>query len=109
MKIILRSNVHQRVTPLECYLYGVSIQKVPQILRQKTGKIPQNPVFLLKSHRNNTNLTESHCLVTTKWSKVKLKIINGKMRNLEIQQFYGRVQVLLCTLKNNIGNSGAPV
>ena len=55
MKMILRSNVQQSVMPLECYLYGVSIQKVPQILRRKTGKIPPNPVFLLKSHWNNTN------------------------------------------------------
>ena len=71
MNMILRSNVHQRGMPLQCSLHGVSIQKVSQILRQKTGKIPPNSVFLLKSHRNDTNETESHCLATTKWSKVK--------------------------------------
>ena len=55
MKKILTSNVHQRVVPLDCYFYGVSIQKVPRIVRQKTGKIPRNPIFLLVSYWNNTN------------------------------------------------------
>ena len=45
LKMILKSNVHQKVMPLECYLYRVSIPKVFQILRQKIGKINKNLFF----------------------------------------------------------------
>ncbi len=34
----LFSNVHLRYMPLAGYLYKVTMQKVPQILRQKQGK-----------------------------------------------------------------------
>ncbi len=45
LKKLLISNVYLKEMPLAGHLYRVTMQKVPQILRQKPGKISKNYVF----------------------------------------------------------------
>ena len=63
LKMISMSNVHERAMHLACYLYRVSIQKVPRIFIQKMWKKLKNHIFLLKSHRNNINQKDNHRMV----------------------------------------------
>ena len=49
------SNVYVKDMPLAGHLYRVTMQKLPQILGQKTEKITKNHVFLIKSDKNSTH------------------------------------------------------
>ncbi len=50
------SNVYLKDMSLAGHLYRVTTQKVPQIVRQKTGKISKNHVFPIKKRQKQHTL-----------------------------------------------------
>ncbi len=56
LKKLLMGNVYLKDIPLAGHLYRVSMQKVPQILSQKTGKISKSHVFPIKKRQKQHTL-----------------------------------------------------
>ena len=55
-EMLLMSNVYLKDIPLAGHLHRVTMQKVPQILSQKTGKISKGHVFPIKKRQNQHTL-----------------------------------------------------